>query len=325
MIVSRTPLRISFVGGGSDLPSFFSRNIGQVFSMTVDKYVYVSVNKSFSNSVRLAYSKVEECRNFSEVEHPIVRHSAELLGLKAGVEITSTADIPSNGSGLGSSSSFTVGLLNALSTYIGGTRSKEKLANLACQVEIELCKEPIGKQDQYAASYGGFNKFDFLPNGNVLRKSVNIPEFAKSDLLSSMMIFYTGTTRRASSILKGQNTSTENKKNDKILIEMVNLVNQFEQAVLNGEIRICGEILAENWKLKKQLSTGISNLVLDQVYEEAVSAGALGGKLLGAGAGGFMLFIAPREKHKNIAKRLSGLEQKFWNLDKYGTTIIYQS
>lgn len=325
MIISRTPFRVSFVGGGSDLPSYYSRLPGKVISMAINRYVYVSVNKSFSDTVRVAYSKVEECKNFSEIEHPIVRNIANFMNLDTGVEITSTADIPAKGSGLGSSSSFTVGLLNAITNYLGMPISKDELAQSACQVEISLCKEPIGKQDQYAAAFGGFNEFKFNTDGSVERKKLEILPFAENHFINSLMFFYTGLTRQASSILGDQNKATLMRANDLVLSKMVDLVPEFGKAMQAANIELCGEILNENWVLKKQLSDGITNLTINDIYNEAMSAGALGGKLLGAGAGGFMLFIAPREKHFAIKNSLCKLQQKFWNVERTGTTIIHQS
>ena len=324
MIVSRTPLRISFVGGGSDLPSYYRNNIGSVISMAIDRYVYVSVNKSFSDSVRVAYSRVEECAKFTDVQHPLVRNAAKLLGLKSSLEITSTADIPSQGSGLGSSSSYTVGLLNALSTNQGVIRRKEELAELACTIELEMCGEPIGKQDQFAAALGGLNVFKFLSDNSVEQIEVNLPTFKETQFLNSMLIFYTGKTRRASNVLKEQNLNTLSGKIDTNLSEMVKLVDSFSRALENGDTQACGEILGYNWELKKSLSQKITNQYIDEIYDEAMVAGAWGGKLLGAGAGGFLLFLAPPSKHLAIVERLHKLKQQFWKIDHSGSAIIYQ-
>ena len=325
MIISRTPLRVSFVGGGSDLPSYYSKNHGRVLSMAINKYVYVSVNKSVSENVRVAYSKVEECREFAQVAHPLVRNSAELLGVTGGYEITSTADIPGTGTGLGSSSSFTVGLLNALNTYRGQVLTKEKLANLACHVEINMCDEPIGKQDQYAAAMGGMNTFEFFSDQSVKTQKLEIDQLYEHLFLSSILVFYTGTTRSAASILREQNADTLAGKKDKILSQMAELVEPFGVALRDGDFSSCGQLLDLNWQLKRQLSSNISNSNIDEIYNEGLAAGALGGKLLGAGAGGFILFIAPQSKHTEIARRLNKLTQQFWSIDKTGSSIIYKS
>jgi D-glycero-alpha-D-manno-heptose-7-phosphate kinase len=324
MIISRTPLRISFVGGGSDLPSYYKNSTGSVISMAINRYIFVSVNKSFSDTVRIAYSRVEECAQFVDVKHPLVKNTAKLLGLRTGLEITSTADIPSQGSGLGSSSSFTVGLLNALSTYQGIIRRKEELAELACAVELEMCKEPIGKQDQYASAIGGVNVFKFHSDKPVERIKLNLRSYEENKFLNSMLIFYTGNTRNASDILKDQNQNTKSGKINVSLSEMVQLVEPFSHALANGDTKTCGEILGCNWKLKKSLSSRITSEYIDEIYDEAIAAGAWGGKLLGAGAGGFMLFLAPPSRHSYIINRLHKLKQQIWNIDFSGSAIIYQ-
>ncbi len=325
MIISRTPLRVSFVGGGSDLPSYYLENGGSVISMAINKYVFVSVNKSFSQSVRVAYSKVEECQNFEKVQHPLVRNCAKLLELETGLEITSTADIPAKGTGLGSSSSFTVGLLNALSAYKGQLVPKEELAEIACEVEITMCGEPIGKQDQFAAALGNVNILNFNTDNSVNAERVDLSPFIEHLFLGSMLIFYTGVTRSSSSVLAEQKANTSSGKKSKDLKRMVELVEPFKNALLEGDIKQCGEILDLNWNLKKNLSKFVSNPFIDEIYQEAMSAGALGGKLLGAGAGGFMLFLAPQSEHYAIAQRLCKLKQQFWGLDRTGTSIIHQS
>ena len=325
MIITRTPLRVSFVGGGSDLPSYYKNHSGCVTSMAINKYVYVSLNKSFSNSVRVAYSAVEERNNFEEVNHPLVRNCAKLLNVADGLEITSTADVPAKGTGLGSSSSYTVGLLHALSNYRGSSFSKAELAELACKIEIEMCGEPIGKQDQYAASFGGINIFEFQQDGTVDREVINIAPFDLNEFLNSIMIFYTGLTRSASSILKNQKANTLSGSKDRILGEMVGLVRPFSASLSCGDIYQCGKILDANWQLKKGLSDKISNNFIDEIYDEAIDAGALGGKLLGAGAGGFMMFVAPQSKHRSIATRLNKLKQQYWDIDMLGTSIIHHS
>jgi D-glycero-alpha-D-manno-heptose-7-phosphate kinase len=325
MIISRTPLRVSFIGGGSDLPAYYRNYGGRVVSMAVNKYVYVSVNKSFSNNVRVAYSTVEEHDTFCKVNHPLVRNSARLLGFQTGLEITSTADIPAKGTGLGSSSAYTVGLLNALSNYRGIGRSKSELAEFACQVEIEMCQEPIGKQDQYAASFGGLNIFSFEAGGSVKQDALDIDPFNMNEFLKSVLVFYTGITRSAASVLGDQVGNTQSGSKDHILREMVELVSPFAEALISGDIDQCGQILDANWKLKKELSNKISNDIIDEIYDEAIAAGAVGGKLLGAGAGGFMMFIAPPSKHRSIANRLKKLKQQFWDIDRTGTSIIHQS
>lgn len=323
MIITRTPFRLSFVGGGSDLPSYYKNSMGSVISVAINRYMYVSVNRSFSKSIRLAYSKVEICQEFSELRHPLVRESANLMGFNDHVEITSTADIPSVGSGLGSSSAFTVGLLNALAHYRGHPRSKKELADLACQVELEYCNQPIGKQDQFATSFGGCNMFNFNTDGSVERIKVEIPNSAESRFLNSLLVFYTGVPRSAASVLSSQDETTKLGINNSALTEMVKLVPDFRDHLCKGNIKECGQILHNNWMLKKTLASNISNDTIDEIYQEGLNAGAFGGKLLGAGNGGFIIFMAPPEQHEYIKSRLHKLESHKWALDKCGSKVIY--
>lgn len=324
MIITRTPLRISFVGGGSDLPSFYRAHSGAVVSAAINKYVYINLHKSFSDGVRVAYSRVEEVKKFSEIEHAIVRNSAELLDIHKGLEITSIADIPSSGSGLGSSSSFAVGLLNAFNIQKGNSLSKIELARQACIVEIDKCGEPIGKQDQFAAACGGINIFRFQKNDDVVQNTLDVSDELEHLLFSNLLIFYTGQTRSASKILKIQDQNNVYQKNINTLKRMMSLVDPFADALLAKDINVCGDILHENWLLKKTLSKGVSNPVIDEIYDRALGAGALGGKLLGAGGSGFMAFIVPLERQQSVSDELSKLRRVFWGLDRAGSTIIHR-
>ena len=325
MIITRTPLRLSFVGGGSDLPSYYENKFGAVISTAIDKYVYINLHSSFSNKTRVAYSQVEEVTNIGDVKHPLVRNSAKLLSLTDAVEITSIADIPANGTGLGSSSAFTVGLINAISNHQGEFKSKEQLAQLACAVEIELCGEPIGKQDQYASAYGGFNYFRFNSDSTVDREKIHIDKEFEEEFFSSLMVFYTGIERKASDILKSQNANNSDEKNIRNLHKMVQLVPNFKSALNQCDLKLCGEILNANWELKKELASDITNFQINEIYDAAISAGAYGGKLLGAGAGGFMAFLAPKQNHKEIREALKNLSRHYWRSDKVGSTVIYNS
>lgn len=325
MIISRTPLRLSFVGGGSDLPSYYRNFGGSVISSAINRYVYINLHDSFDSQVRVAYSKVESVQKFSNVKHSLVRNCANLMQLDAGIEITSIADIPATGTGLGSSSSFTVGLLNCMHSYLGQTVSAEILADKACQVEINLCKEPIGKQDQYAAAYGGMNIFNFNPDETVKTETIYLKKDVEKMLFQNLLIFYTGGTRSASEILNDQNIKNQTSRNDKLLQKMVGLVNPFKSAVMNKDLATCGEILHENWMLKKNLASSITNSSIDSIYESAISAGALGGKLLGAGGSGFMIFLVEPKNHDSVTAALSKLRREHWEIDHLGTTIVYRS
>jgi D-glycero-alpha-D-manno-heptose-7-phosphate kinase len=323
VIISRTPLRMSFVGGGSDLPSHYRRHGGAVLSTAIDKYVYVSVNRKFDGGIRLAYSKVEEVDTLDQVEHRLVRAAFEMIGLPGGVEVTTTADIPSRGTGLGSSSSFTVGLVQAASAYMGRHVSAEQLGRSACEVEIERCGEPIGRQDQYAAAFGGLNLIEFLPDDSVAVSPV-IMRHADRDLVEQrIVVFYTGITRSASGILRRQSDETEGDvRKQAVLKRMVELAYTLRDDFARGEIDAFGEILRENWMLKKSLTDGISTGQIDAWYDAGTAAGALGGKLLGAGSGGFLMFYAPVERHDAIARAV-GLRQIRFGFEPLGSRILF--
>jgi len=323
VIISRTPLRMSFVGGGSDLPAYYREHGGAVLSTAIDKYVYVSINRKFDGGIRLAYSRTEEVQTLEEIEHKLLKAAFELMGMRGGVEITTTADIPSRGTGLGSSSTFTVGLLNAMYAYRGEHVSCDELARLSCEVEIERCGEPIGKQDQYAAAFGGLNLIEFRQD-----ESVNVsPVIMRRDLLDLLeqriIVFYTGITRSASAILEAQSQqSATDKTKQAALKRMVELAFVMRDELSAGQIDSVGHILDENWSLKKSLTAGISSSEIDSWYDRAMGAGALGGKLLGAGQGGFMMFYAPRERHEDIANAV-GLRQVDFGFEPLGTRILF--
>lgn len=325
MIITRTPLRVSFVGGGSDLASYYKKFGGMVISSTINKYIYINVHRSFDQRVRVAYSQVEETDKFERVEHPLVRGAANLMGFNSGLEITSIADIPARGSGLGSSSAFSVGLLHALSVLKKLDTSRAMLAELACKLEIELCNQPIGKQDQYAASFGGFNIFEFKQDGSVKVDKLHVPDNILHKLTHHLMVFYTGKTRSASSILKEQNQEMRNHSKVKMLQEMVALVRPFKLALEIGDMESCGRLLDLNWQLKRNLTESISSDTINQIYSQAISAGAWGGKLLGAGGSGFMLFIVPPERQNSVALALSNCQRQYWQFETSGTSIIHSA
>jgi D-glycero-alpha-D-manno-heptose-7-phosphate kinase len=314
---------MSFVGGGSDIASFYRRHGGAVLSTAINKYVYVTVNRKFDGGIRLAYSRTEEVSSLEEIDHRLLRATFEMLNLKGGVEVTTTADIPSKGTGLGSSSSFTVGLIQAISAYLGKHTSAQDLAERSCEVEIERCGEPIGKQDQYAAAYGGFNLIEFNPDDSVNVSPVIMRGDVKDLLQRRIITFYTGVTRSASHILKEQSAipaSDVQKQN--ALKRMVELAYVTRDELSRGNVDSFGEILHENWMLKKSLTADISNGSIDGWYDAAMGAGAMGGKLLGAGAGGFMMFYAPRERHEEIAQAV-GLRQVNLGFEPLGSRILF--
>lgn len=323
MIISQTPLRMSFVGGGSDLASFYRDHGGAVLSTAIDKYVYVSINRKFDGGIRLAYSKTEEVTSLDQIEHELVRAAFDMRGMRGGVEITTTADIPSRGTGLGSSSTFTVGLLNVLSAYQGRHISAEELARGSCEIEIERCGQPIGKQDQYAAAYGGLNLIEFHPDETVSVSPVIMQRDLRDLLEQRIIVFYTGITRSASKILANQSTETSSDKaKQNALKRMVELTYSLRDELTRGHLDSFGHILDENWSLKKSLTAGISSSAIDGWYDAATGAGALGGKLLGAGEGGFMMFYAPRERHEAIASAV-GLRQVKFGFEPLGSRILF--
>jgi D-glycero-alpha-D-manno-heptose-7-phosphate kinase len=326
MIISRTPLRMSFVGGGSDLPVFYREHGGAVLSTAVDKYVYVNINRKFDNGIRLAYSKTEEVDSVDQIEHKIVRATFGMMKLDGGVEITSIADIPSRGTGLGSSSSFTVGLINAIAAYQGRHVSAADLGRDSSHIEIELCGEPIGKQDQYAAAYGGFNLIEFKQDDSVIVTPIIMPKSTRDELERNIIVFYTGITRSASHILKEQNVGVASEiGKQEALIRMVDLTYQMSASLQRGEIDSFGEILEENWQLKKALASGVSTGEIDEWYNLAKAAGAVGGKILGAGSGGFLMFYAPAERHPAIERALHGLRRIPFGFEAHGSRVIFYS
>ena len=324
MIISRTPLRMSFVGGGSDLPNFYRRHGGAVLSTAIDKYIYVNINRKFDGGIRVAYSKTEEVESVGAIEHRLVRAAFEMLGLSGGVEITTIADIPSRGTGLGSSSSFTLGLVHAMSAYLGRYVSAEDLGRMACEIEINRCGEPIGKQDQYAAAYGGFNLIEFQADDSVRVSPVIMPPGLRETLERRILVFYTGITRSASGILKEQAGRIGSSHACRTaLIRMVELAYQLRDELQRGNLDVFGEVLDENWNLKKTLASGVSSTDIDDWYVAARVAGATGGKILGAGSGGFLMFYAPEEYHPSVEHALSALRRVRIRFDPLGSRIVF--
>src|SRR6266496_1317609 len=310
MIISRTLLHMTFVGGGSDLPAFYLKFAGAVVSTAINQFVYITVNKKFDQRIRVSYSKTEEARTVEKIKHPLVREAMKLLEVEGGLEITSIADIPARGSGLGSSSSFTVGLLHALHAYAERYASAEQLARQACEIEIERCGEPIGKQDQYAAAFGGLNFMQFHPDDSVSVEPILCQRETLRQLQDRTLIFYTGITRSASVILKQQQSVVASeKKKQKVMRRMVALAHELKRELQSNRVASLGDIIHEGWLLKKGLSRGISTGRIDDWYAKARKAGAVGGKLLGAGAGGFLMFQAAQEKHDAIARALGDLRR----------------
>jgi D-glycero-alpha-D-manno-heptose-7-phosphate kinase len=324
MIISRTPLRMSFVGGGSDLPAFYRRYGGAVVSTSINQFVYVTINPKFDEKIRVSYSRTEEARSVDRIKHPLVREAMKLLKNQGGVEITSIADIPGRGTGLGSSSSFTVGLLHVLHAQAERHAGAEQLAREACVIEIERCGEPIGKQDQYAAAFGGFNFIEFHPDDSVSIEPVICKRETIQRLQAHLLVFYTGLTRSASQILQNQQKALlTGRKSRDVTRQMADLARQVRRELQQDRTAAFGEAIHEGWCLKKSLAAGITSGPIDQWYLKARQAGAMGGKLLGAGAGGFLLFYAPPDRHEAVARALRPLRRMDFRFEPQGSKIIF--
>lgn len=323
MIISKTPFRMSYVGGGTDISAFYKDEPGAVVSTSIDKYMYITLHKKFDQKIRIAYSIVEEVENINQIKHPLVRESLLLKNWNDGVEITSTADIPGKGTGLGSSSSYTVGLLNAIYAYQSIDSDPYEIASLACDIEINKCGEPIGKQDQFAASFGGLKMYEFMPDESVIVHDIQCKDSFKNQLNDSSISFYLGTTRSASKILEVQ-TEVSNKANKKLVLRrMAQIAHEFKCGIENSSIDKLVDLMNENWSLKKSMTSDISNSFIDNVYNTGIDAGAWSGKLLGAGGGGFVTFLAPERAHKKIREKLYNLKEVSLKMEDHGSQIIY--
>lgn len=324
MIISRTPLRISFVGGGSDLPSFYHYEPGGVVGTAINKYIYITVNRKFDSKIRASYSLTEIVDEVGDLKHELIRECLKLVGLKGGVEITSISDIPSAGTGLGSSSTYTVGLLNALYAYSGQHSGAERLARQACQIEIEHCRKPIGKQDQYFAAYGGLEYMQFNPDESVFVDPVICAVETKQQLQKRLLLLYTGMTRSADRILQEQSNNVESDADKRLSLRvMTSLAWQVKEALQRNDLEGFGEVLHQGWVEKRKLATEISNNQIDNWYETARINGAIGGKILGAGGGGFLLLYAPPERHPAILRALPELHPLAFRFESQGSKIIY--
>jgi D-glycero-alpha-D-manno-heptose-7-phosphate kinase len=324
MIVTRTPVRIPLGGGGTDLPSYYTQHGGFLTTAAIDKYIYVTVNRRFEPSFRISYSQTEICDSVDGIKHPIVREALKLLDLKGGIEITSIADVPSN-TGLGTSSAFTVGLLNALHAYKREKVSAQELAEEACYIEIELLKGPIGKQDQYAAAYGGILTLKIDRLGNVEVQPIYLSEDTLDQLESNTLLFYTGIRRSASQVLSIQNkkTSANKQKTVESLHQIKKIGEKIKDAFESEKLEEFGKLLDFHWQTKKNLSKEISLDQIDKWYEMAKKNGALGGKIMGAGGGGFFMFYCNNGKNgfrKTMEKEK--LNEMRFRIDFEGSKVL---
>jgi D-glycero-alpha-D-manno-heptose-7-phosphate kinase len=321
MIISQTPLRISLAGGGTDLADYYQKHEGFVISTAIDKFVYVIVKERFDELIYVDYSKKEIVKSVDEIQHELVREAAKITGLQKGYEVMMLADIPSEGSGLGSSSSLTVGLLHAFYHYQGRLVTSEQLASEACKIEIDILGKPIGKQDQYIAAFGGLKGFRFKTDNSVDVIEVGLESDLKRKLGSNLLLFFTSTTREASSILD------EQKKNIDSKIDFHHKIKQLAIdtiTALNGhKLNYVGNTLKSNWELKKQLASNVTNPSIDKMYELAIKGGASGAKISGAGGGGFLLVYCERDKQDNLRESLKEYRELPFLLEKYGSKIIF--
>lgn len=323
MIITQTPLRISFAGGGTDFEGFYSKDGGCVVSSAIDKFIYVIVKERFDDKIRVGYSRTEMVDSVDEIEHELVREAMRKVGIEKGIELATMADVPSEGSGLGSSSSVTVGLLNALYAYKGDYQPAEVLAREACEIEIDVLGKPIGKQDQYIAAYGGLREFFFNPEGGVGVTALAVDEERRRQLSECLMLFFTGTTRKSSVILSEQRRNIDDRRS--LLCEMKSQAHDVRRCFERGRLSRVGRIMHEGWERKKQLAGGISNGEIDDRYQAAIKAGAVGGKVAGAGGGGFLLLYCPPGRQDSVRRDLCGMKELGFRLERDGTKIIFNS
>jgi len=320
MIITQTPLRIGLLGGGTDLPGYYREHGGRVLNCALDKYVYVIVKQRFDDDIYVNYSKKEIVSRVEDLEHELVREAMRMTGVAEGVEITTLADIPSAGSGLGSSSAVTVGLLHALFAYQGRQVSAEELAERACSIEIERCGKPIGKQDQYIAALGGIRDIRFGPGDEVVAEEVQLRPADRWALQHQIMLFYTGVTRSANTILAEQNANIEATRPQLDLLR--DLAGFAAERLRNGEVDAIGPALRESWEAKRKLASGVSNDQIDGAVTRALDAGASGAKLTGAGGGGFLLVICPVERQRAVRASLTEMRELPVKLDRLGSRVV---
>jgi D-glycero-alpha-D-manno-heptose-7-phosphate kinase len=319
MIIIQTPLRVSFLGGGTDLPSYFMEEGGtNVLSSAIDKYIFVTIKKRFDAKIRVGWTRTEIVDSVDEVQHELIREAMRMTGIQKSVEITTMGDIPA-GAGLGSSSAVTVGALHAMYTQLGESITTDRLAKEACDIEINRLNKPIGLQDQYICALGGFRFLEFHPDGTVASECIELAPRLANRLNESLLLFYTGITRSADSILDEQKANIGNSR--KLLHQIKHMACLAREELLAGNLDIIGELLHESWMLKKQLASKVSNPTIDAIYDAALKAGAIGGKI--AGGGGFFLLYCPYEKREAVRDALGTLEEVPFNLEPNGSKVIF--
>jgi len=320
MIITQTPLRIGLLGGGTDLPDYYRRYGGRVLNCALDKYVYVIVKERFDDDIYVNYSRKEIVSDVADLEHELVREAMLMTGVSSGVEITTLADIPSSGTGLGSSSAVTVGLLHALYAYQGRQVCGEELAEKACTIEIQQCGKPIGKQDQYIAALGGIRDIHFGPGETVVAEDVVLSAPERRALQQQIMLFFTGVTRSANSILAEQTANIESTRPQLDMLR--DLAGLAVDRLLNGDIEGIGQAVRESWEVKRKLASGVSTDQIDGAVSRALDAGAAGAKLTGAGGGGFLLVLCPMERQAAVRASLAEMRELPVKLDRLGSRVV---
>lgn len=321
MIIVQTPLRVSYFGGGTDFKDYYLQHGGCVLSTSIDKYIFVTIKSRFDKKLRVGWTRTEMVDSVSEIQHELIRESLNITGIHEGIEITTMGDIPSQGSGLGSSSTVTVGSLHAMHSLKGDLVSAKELAEQACEIELNVLGKPIGVQDQYIAAYGGLRVFNFCQTGQVTEEKVLLDPITERRLSTNTLLFFTGVTRKADNILEEQKQNIGDRL--EILSEMKKLVSVARAELENGNPHAIGELLHTGWELKKQMASKVSNPELDEMYSTARKAGAIGGKISGAGGGGFLLLYCPQDKQESVRSALSRLQELNINLEPDGSKVIF--
>jgi D-glycero-alpha-D-manno-heptose-7-phosphate kinase len=323
MVITRTPLRLEFLGGSTDAANFYSREVGRVLNATLDKYIYVIVKPRFDHTVKVIGEEAEIAESVDELKHKYTRAALQMFGIKNGIEVVSVSDIHTKGSGLGSSSSYAVGLINALATYSGKKLTPEELGEMACHLEIDILGEPIGKQDQFAAAVGGVSHMVFNKDGKVDVQPVKLSEKIQVELENQLVVFYTGKSRSSSNIMGEQAKNFE--RIFPLLKQMRDLVPGSAEALQKGNLPEFADFLYREWTIKKGLTPEVTNVEIEEMYKKAVKAGAMGGRVSGAGGGGFLYVLAPVAKHAAIERALSGYKRVEFKFTPEGSKVIYST
>ena len=321
MIITQTPIRISFLGGGTDFKQFYEQHEGWVVSSAIDRYIFVIIKQRFDNKIRVGYTRTELVDSVDELKHELVREALKKTGIDRGVEVSTMGDIPSAGSGMGSSSTVTVGLLNAMYHYLGEPKEPETLAREACEIEIDILGKPIGVQDQYIAAYGGQRFIHFKKDGLIKTESLGLKDEHCQTLNRNLLLFFTNVTRKSESVLAEQVTNIDGRI--EVLNEMKKLALLAKEALQAGEPDELGNLLHRGWEFKKTLASGVSNGSIDELYDTARKAGALGGKITGAGGGGFLLLYCPQSSQDEVRRVLKKLPELPFSLERDGTKVIF--